>query len=161
MAHLPIHGYSAAITALFDYLHARCTARRQEVQHALPVVRRPEIQSEHALIPRLHLFVPCQTADLCGCPMIEIADARIETANRAESRGEGNLAHWQAGFVDEFLGKVQAASLRYRYRSRSQVAQEQASKMPRSYSQSFRKCLDSAASQSTFCNQTQCSRDST
>ena len=118
------------------------------------MVRRPVIKSEHVLISWLDLFLTCQTPDLGRSSMVELADVSVEAANATKPGGQTNLIHWQAGLIDQFLGKMQSASLGYRHGSRSQMTQEQAAKMPRPYSQSLRQDFNSTISQPTLADQT-------
>jgi len=96
-----------------------------------------------------------QAADLCRRSVIDLENPGIEAANRAESRSNSNLLHGQGRLVDQFLGKVQAARLGDRDRSRAEMAHEQPPQMARANSQSFRKGLDTAIFEAAFPDQTQ------
>src|SRR5215472_2582964 len=97
--------------------------------------------------------------DLRGRSMIEIVDSGIESANAAESRGEGNLTHRQASFIDELLDEMETAGLGDRERSRSQMSQEQAAKMARPDTYSFCKTFHSFVTEAAFTDETQSSRN--
>ena len=81
------------------------------------------MQSKQILITGLSSLLVCQPADLRRGAMVDLDDPGIETANRAESRGERNLMHGQRGLVDQFLGEMQTARLRHRDRSCAEVMQ--------------------------------------
>lgn len=74
---------------------------------------------KEVVIPRLHVGLPCQATDLSWGPMIDPADAGIESPHATESRGQSNLIHGQLGLVDELLCEVQTARLCHRDRRRS------------------------------------------
>src|SRR4029077_8327906 len=124
IAVVPIRGYGSPITARFHYLHAGGATRCQKAEPPQPVIRRPEIETKYVLVFGLNLFLPCEMPDLSGRSMIEVADSRVETANTAESRRQGNLIHRQTSLINELLGKMKASGLSYRERSRSQMSQE-------------------------------------
>ena len=149
----PIHADGPPVTAGFHRLNARRTARRQKVEHPLPQVRWPEIETEHVLISRLSLLPPRQTPDLSRCSVIKLADARVEAPDTAESRGQGDLSHRQTGLIDQFLREMQAARLSYHHGGCTEMAQEQAPKMPRADPESLSQNLDATVSQPGLTNQ--------
>src|ERR1035438_2684250 len=107
---------STPISGGFDRFDSGSGARGKKVQHALPVIRWPEIKPEQILVSRLQRglmceSVPRQLPDLGWGSMIDLADAGVEAAHAAESGSESDLAHGQTGFVDQLLGKVQTARL--------------------------------------------------
>jgi hypothetical protein len=85
--------------------------------------------------------------------MIDLANARVETPYATEARGKSDLAHRQSCFVDELLCKMQTARLSHSHRRCPQVSQEQAAKMPRSYSQTLCKNFYSTVIQTTLADQ--------
>jgi hypothetical protein len=52
-----------------------------------------------------------EATDLHRRSMVDGTDSCIEAAHASESRRDGDLRHWQAGFVDEPLRKMQAPGL--------------------------------------------------
>src|SRR6478672_3125920 len=102
---------TAAISGIFHRFNTWSRARRQKVQHALPVIRRTKVQTKQILMSRLHSLLMCQPANLRGSAVIDREDPGIEAAHRAESRSERNLVHWQRRLVDQLLGKMQTARL--------------------------------------------------
>ena len=70
--------------------------------------------------------------------MIDLADARVESANGAEAGSESNVAHRQTRFVDKFFREMQSARIANRTRSRAQVLEKQTSQVTRANSKSFR-----------------------
>jgi hypothetical protein len=91
--------------------------------------------------------------------VIDLANARVEASNAAEPRRKSNLVHGKTRLIDEFLGKVQTASLSYSYGRRAEVSQEQAAQVSCADSQAFRKNFDSTILQPTFPDQPQGSRN--
>ena len=96
-------------------------------------------------------------ADLRGRSMIEVADGGVKTANAAEARGEGNLTHRQASFINEFLGEVEPAGLGDGERGGSQMSQEQSAKMSRPNSYSFCEAFNPLIPEAALTDQAQSS----
>jgi hypothetical protein len=86
--------------------------------------------------------------------MIDLADARVESPNAAESRGQGNLIHRQSRLVDQPFCELQTARLSYGPWSRAQMFQEQAPQVPRSNSEPLRQKFYSTVLQPTLADQT-------
>ena len=108
---------------------------------------------KEVVIARLHVLLFGQATDLSRGPKIDPADAGIESPHAAESRGQGNLIHWQTRLVDQLLREVQTARLSHRNRRRAQMLQEQTSKMPRPDAQPLRQNFDSTVLQPTLTDQ--------
>src|ERR1700719_2694419 len=102
---------SAAITSRLYRLDSGSSSRPQEIQHALPMIRRAEMQAKEILVSELDCRLPRQMPQLSGGSMINVANAGVEAAHRAESRGESNLGHGKTSLVDQLLGEVQATRL--------------------------------------------------
>src|SRR5258708_33400684 len=84
------------VNAGVHHFDARGGARCQKVQHALPVIWRTEMQVGEVLISRLNAGPPPpgvarKLPDLSRCSMVDLADAGVEAANRAETRGKSDL----------------------------------------------------------------------
>lgn len=112
------------------------------------------MEFKEVVIPRLHVLPSRQMPDLSRSSMIDVADARVESAHAAEAGGKRDLTHGQTRLVDELLGKMQTARVGHRHRRCPQMSQEQASKMPRPNSQTFRKNLYATILQPTLTDQT-------
>ena len=63
-------------------------------------------------------------ANLGGRAMVHLLDVSIEAAHRSEPGGHGDVIHGQQGFIDQFLGEVQAAGLSHCHRRRPEVAEK-------------------------------------
>ena len=58
---------------------------------------------EQVVMTRLHALLPRQAPNLCWSPVIDLADASIESAHAFESGGQCNLAHRHARLVDQLF----------------------------------------------------------
>ena len=144
----------APIGAAFDRFDAGRGASCQKRQHTFPVVGRTETKAEQVMILWLVLGLPREAPDLRRSAMIDLANTGVESPYATETRSKGNLAHRQAGLVDELLGKVQSACPCHRDRSRSQMLEEEAAKMARANSQTFRENFNPATLQAALADQT-------
>jgi hypothetical protein len=113
------------------------------------------MKSEEVLISWLDLGPPCQTPDLSGGSMIDLADAGVEPPDAPESGGKSDLAHRQSRLVDQLLRKVKTSSVRHRDRSGAQMPQKQPPKVTRADSKALRQDFYSTVGQTSVANQTQ------
>jgi hypothetical protein len=91
--------------------------------------------------------------------MVDLADARIEPSNAAETSSHGNVTHAQVCLVNQLLGKVHLARLSHRTWRRPQVPEKQATKVTRANSQAFGERFYTALLQSALTNQAQSPRN--
>ena len=154
-----VQGNCPAVYAGLHDFDSGSSARRQKVEHALPVIGRTEVQAEEILVSWLGAGLPRQTTDLRGRSMVDLADAGVEATDAAESGGEGDLGHGQSGLIDELLGEVKAASLRDGNRSGAEMTQEEAAQVTRANSQALGQDFDATIFKAAFADQTQGSRD--
>ena len=119
------------------------------------------MEAEKVLIPRLHVLLSRQMPDLGRSSMIDLADTGVESPHATEAGSNCDLAHGQPGFVDELFCKVQPPRLGHRHRSRSQMSQKQAAKMPRPNSQAVGQNFYTTVLKTAFTDQPQSSRNCT
>src|SRR5438105_1491682 len=116
-------------------LGARRGPRREKGQHSLPVVRRAKAQAEEILILWLHNLLPHKPPNLGGRPMVDLADGGVKSPYAAETRSQCDLIHWESRLINNLFCKMQTPSLSDGTWRRTQMPQEQPTKMTRTNSQ--------------------------
>src|SRR5258705_171180 len=106
MGHLDTSGRSvnfdrAQITIALDDFHALNGSRAQEVEHAVPVVRRTVAKPKRDVLPLVSRgSFPSQSA---GRPLKQPAKYFVEAPHAAESGGHGNVRHRHPRVMNELL----------------------------------------------------------
>lgn len=87
--------------------------------------------------------------------MIGLTDGGIESSDATESRGKGDVAHRQSGFIDELFCKMQAAGMSHGDRRRSEMLEKKAAEMARADSEMFGENFDATVFESAFTDEPQ------
>jgi hypothetical protein len=104
------------------------------------------------LMVRLECPLSSETPNLRRCPVIDGENAGVKAAHRSESGSLRNLVHRQSRFVDQLLGKMQAARLGHCDGRRAQVTDKEPAKMARAYSQTLGQIFNAAVLESALAN---------
>ena len=99
--------------------------------------------------------LPRQTANLRWCPAVGPPDGVIESANAAKTCRKSDLRHRQHSLINQFLGELKTACLRYRARRGSQISQEQTPQVTRADSQPLGQKFHPTLFQARFADQPQ------
>ena len=114
-----------------DCFHPWDFAIFQVIQHRLPVQRGAVGKAYLDRAARCCVVLFAAGTQLSRRASIGVLKHRVEATHTAEACREAHVGQGQAGFVDEFLRKMQALGLYDRHRRRTHVLLEQASQLPR------------------------------
>ena len=119
-----VQGNRSAVATWINDFHTGSGASREKRQHGIPMERRAVAKPKDVLIFRLRSTLMGELPDLCWSSVVDPTDGRVKTTNAPEAGGKSDLPHGQCGFVDQFFGEVQPASLRYGDWRRTKMLEE-------------------------------------
>lgn len=142
-------GDAAPIRSGIDRFDTGDGTQREEIAHRLPVVGRPvrKAQREASSSFRHASAAPPERTRRAA---VGAADGRVEAAYAAEAGGVGDVDHRQGRFVDQPLRDLDAAGVRDRERSGTEVDVEQPAQLARAHSQSPGEHLDPGRIEDSF-----------
>ncbi len=138
---LAIEMNDATICIAIDTLDAGDRPRGEKPEHAIPVVRRPvvETQRQRALADAaVRMRAPQGT----GCAPHDVEEHRVEAPHALEAGGERDLGQRQRGVLEQLLREREPPGLRERDRRHAELALHRAPQVPCRHPELGRELVD-------------------